>query len=226
MAAAHRGPYTVGDVLTALSSHTRANAMSTLPDPSAPPEVFGLHELRQRWWILLVFGAVIIFLGLIFLSAAYVVAVTIYVTVFGFLLIFSGAAQVAQGILTRRWGGFLLHLLLGLLDVLIGVIFIRHPDFAADLLAMLLTFYLIIGGVSQIATAAIRRYPHRIWLYLAGGVTVVLGCILLSGLIQLGDDKNFGELILGTFIGVSLLFNGVSLVMLSLAVRRLPDPAI
>jgi uncharacterized membrane protein HdeD (DUF308 family) len=199
--------------------------VSVFIDPSAPPEVLGLHELRQRWWILLLLGVLIVLLGFVFLSSYLgMVAVTFYVMFFGFLLILSGGAQIAHGFLTRRWGGFFLHLLLGLLDIFIGVIFVRNPGAGADVLALLLTFYLIVGGFSQIATAAVRRYPHRIWLYLGGGVTVVLGLILLLGLVRVGPEQDyFSEVILGTFIGITLLFNGVSLIMLSLAVRRLPD---
>jgi uncharacterized membrane protein HdeD (DUF308 family) len=60
------------------------------------------------------------------------------------------------------------------------------------------------------------KYDHRPWLLLHGIICVLLGIsIAMSWPLS-------GDWVIGLFVGIDMLFNGVSLVMLALAARRAP----
>ena len=75
---------------------------------------------------------------------------------------------------------------------------------------------LIFQGIFRAVVAVAVRFPNWIWLLLSGVVTFLLGLSIwhqwpLSGL-----------WVIGLFVGVEMIFNGWSLVMLGLVAKNLP----
>jgi uncharacterized membrane protein HdeD (DUF308 family) len=204
-----------------LGLSNQEHVMSTASGPLSGPPEFTVEELRKHWGLIAGFGAGLIVLGVLLLSSyPFMVLGALGLVYFiGVLILLSGAAQIANAIIIRAWGGFFLFLLTGILDILIGIFFLRKPDAAADVLVFLLAAYFLVGGLFRILIAAVRRFPHRLWLFATGAVAVLLGILLFSGLSQSGDIL-FSEMVLGTFLGIKVLFNGVSVLMLGLAARK------
>ena len=79
--------------------------------------------------------------------------------------------------------------------------------------------FFIVAGSFRILAAMIVRFPHWGWSLLNGIVTFLLGVIIYhhfpAGAIW----------VLGLLIGLEMLFHGWTWIMLSLAVRNLPDKA-
>src|SRR5690348_1901487 len=88
------------------------------------------HELRRNWVCFLAMGVTLIIAGLLAIGYP-VVATLATVELFGFLLLFGAAVQVVSGIWTRRWGGFFLHLLGGLLYLFLGAVIVERPGLGA-----------------------------------------------------------------------------------------------
>jgi uncharacterized membrane protein HdeD (DUF308 family) len=196
--------------------------MSSTLDPLAPPDDYTPYDLRDRWGWFLALGIALIILGFLFLFE-FVLAAQFLVRFYGWLLIFGGAIQIVHSFLARRWRGFFLNLLFGVLNIVLGFLFLIWTDIAIQAVALLILLYFITGGLVRILLALMARFPHRVWVFITGAVGVVLGFILLSGWLKYDrDNQDFSEMIIGIFIGVEMLFNGFSLVMLALAARRLP----
>jgi uncharacterized membrane protein HdeD (DUF308 family) len=124
--------------------------------------------------------------------------------------------QAAHACSCKGWGGFFIDLLTGILYVVVGFMVVANPGTTAVALTLLIAMFLIFGGIFRIVVAAVVRFQNWVWLLLHGVVNLLLGIAIwrqwpLSGL-----------WVIGLFVGIDMLFNGWSLVMLGLAAKNLP----
>jgi len=179
----------------------------------------GAEELRRNWGWFLALGIFLVILGVIALGAS--VAMTIAsIVLFGWLMIIGGAVEALHAFWRQRgWGGVFIDLLSGILYVVVGFLMVANPGVAAVTLTLLIALFLMFGGLFRIIVAVMLRFPHWGWLAFHGLINLVLGVAIwrqwpLSGL-----------WVIGLFIGVDLLLNGWSLIMLGLAARSLRPAA-
>ena len=127
-------------------------------------------------------------------------------TLNGVFFIVAGAAEIGIGMHAQGWGRFFLWVLGGLLYVATGVICILNPVFASTVLTLVL-------GAGLIAAGVVRAYlgfqlpsgQPRGLVFLAAAVTFLLGLIIV---IHWPLSSTY---VLGTLLGVDLLFHGVGL---------------
>jgi uncharacterized membrane protein HdeD (DUF308 family) len=189
-------------------------------DPAPRPWQFGprieedLRRLKDSWLWFVILGVALILLGMAALS--YSVLFTIAsVEVFGFFLIIGAVILIGASFFTGSWGGFFLTLLTGALQLIAGVICVRHPLEAAVVSTMLLAVVFIVGGLFRIVFALSERFRSWPWVLLNGVVTLMLGLMIWAQL------PFSGLWVIGTFLGIDLIFNGASFLALGLGVRRL-----
>lgn len=177
-----------------------------------PPLVIGDALRRHSGWFL-VLGIVLIILGVV--ALAYDVLTTVAsVLVFGWLLLIGGIVEIVHGFQTHRWGGFFLHLLGGLVFLLAGLLFIVNPLTAALTLTLFLGAFFLLGGIFEIIGALRLRAPHWGWQVLGGVITAVLGVLLWA------QWPVSGLWFIGFAVGISLIFRGLSWLMLGMMARR------
>lgn len=177
--------------------------------------LFGLDELRKRWGWVLGLGIVLVVLGTVALGSAVFVTLAT-VVFFGWLMMFGGLLQVANAYAYRGWSGFFIDMLAGLLSLVVGFLMVAHPAATAITLTILIACFLIFGGLFRIAIALMIPFHYRIWMLLHGAVNVALGMMIWR---QWPLD---GLLVIGLFVGIDLIFNGWSLIMLGLTAKKLP----
>jgi uncharacterized membrane protein HdeD (DUF308 family) len=132
------------------------------------------------------------------------------------LLIFSGAAHLVFAWHTRTTGGILWGILLGILYVFVGAYLLLHPVAGLASLTLALAFYLFAEGVLELVLAfVLRPMLGSGWLILDGIITLVLAGMIWK------TWPSSTEWVIGTLVGISMLFSGISRLMLSLAARRL-----
>lgn len=175
----------------------------------------GMEKLRRHWGLCVVLGIASVILGTVALGASGIVTLA-SVLFFGWLLVIGGAVQAVHAFWFRRWGGFFRHLLGGVLGIVVGGLMVARPVAGALSLTLLLAAFFVVGGVSRIMTALAIRFPGRGWTLLSGVVTLLLGIVIwrqwpISGL-----------WVIGTFVGIDLIFDGWSLVMLGMRARQQP----
>jgi uncharacterized membrane protein HdeD (DUF308 family) len=158
-------------------------------------------------------GIALVILGIVAVGSALFMTLTT-VLIFGVLLIMGAIFQIVAAIWGRNWKGFILHLLMGVLYFVAGVFMIDNPLEAASALTLLIAACLIGSGILRIVFSALQRFEGWGWLILNGVVALVLGASIwkqwpLSGL-----------WVIGLFVGIEMLFSGVSWIMLGLSVRR------
>jgi uncharacterized membrane protein HdeD (DUF308 family) len=148
-----------------------------------------------------------------------VFATLVAVTFFGILLVVGGGAQILSAFWAGQWSGFLLSLLAGILYVVVGGMMVARPFVGAEALTLLVGSFFLVGGIFRVVTAMTLRLHHWGWILLNGVVTSLLGLIVLA------EWPSSGLFVIGLFIGIDMLFNGWTWVMLSLGLRSLPKAA-
>ena len=134
--------------------------------------------------------------------------------VVAWLLVFSGVAHLVFGWHLRGIGGVLWQILLGALYLGIGVYLLVHPVAGLATLTLALAFYLFAEGLLEIILSfQVRPRQGWGWLLLDGIVTLILGVMIWR------TWPTSTEWVIGTLVGISMIFSGVTRLMLSLAAR-------
>jgi uncharacterized membrane protein HdeD (DUF308 family) len=143
--------------------------------------------------------------------------------------------------LRSKWGWFLV---LGIVLIVLGILALGAPLVMTLTTVMLFGVLLVVGGGAEIVSAfwaskwsgfflhvlsgvlhlvvgiivsVVHRFPQWGWVLLNGIVTLLLGILIWRGW------PEASLWVIGTFVGVDLLFNGWSWVMLALAARKIPN---
>jgi uncharacterized membrane protein HdeD (DUF308 family) len=133
----------------------------------------------------------------------------------GWLLIVSGAIHLVFAWHTRTTGGLIWELLLGALYIGTGVYALLHPVAGLASLTLLLAGYLFAEGVLELVLSfRLRPMAGANWLLIDGIVTLILGILIWR------TWPSSTEWVIGTLVGISMLFSGISRLSLSLAARR------
>jgi len=138
------------------------------------------------------------------------------VFIVAWLLVVSGGAHLAFAWYTRTAGGFIWELLLGIAYVLIGVYVLLHPAVGLASLTLALAIYLFAEGILELLLGfLLRAMPGSGWLLFDGIITLILAIMIWRAW------PSSAEWVIGTLVGISMLFSGLCRLMLSLAARRL-----
>ena len=196
---------------TTMNHENQPTTATTASDPIAVVR-HELQAIRGHWWWFLVLGIAMEVLGTIALGSP-LIASTVTVTLFGFLLLSGGVMQIIGSIWAGRWQGFLLHLMVGILYAITGYLIVEAPLESTVELTRVVALFLLMSGIFRIVTALMVRFHDWGWVLLNGVITLLMGQMIL---------KNWpasGLWVIGMFVGIDMIFNGWSWIMLSLGLR-------
>jgi uncharacterized membrane protein HdeD (DUF308 family) len=176
-----------------------------------------LQAIRGKWIWLVVLGVSLIVLGTILLGSP-VIATLATVTTLGVLILLGGGAEIVGAFWCREWSGFFLALLSGVLGVVLGLMLLSNPIQGGITLTILLASFLFVGGIFKVAAAIAHRFDGWGWLLLSGAIDLVLGVMIWREL------PMSGLTIIGVLVGISLIFRGISWLMVGFALKRIPSP--
>ena len=138
----------------------------------------GLRRPRTRWGWFVALGIAQLVLGVIawFDVIAFTIAGVIFI---GALLVVAGAFQVVHAFMDREWGAFVLHLLVGILYVIGGLLLMDEPLEGSVIITILVAVSLIIGGIMRIVIGVRHRHMPGWWLIVVSGVISLLVGLML-----------------------------------------------
>ena len=187
--------------------------MKTTGEQAAAMELrWDLAALRRDWPWFVVLGVVLILVG-VFALASQVIASLLTAAMIGGLLLVAGAIESVGAFWSRRWSGFFLHLLSGLLSLVVGVLFVWAPLDAALALTLLMACLLLVGGTFRIVAAPTLRFENWTWSLTNGIIDLILGAM-----IWLAWPAS-GLWVIGMFLGISLVFRGFNWIALGATLR-------
>lgn len=162
-----------------------------------------IHAVHKMWGWYLALGIVLI------LSGAYVIlaggaGTLASVIVIGAVVLVAGIAQLIGAFMSRGAGHVILLLLVGVLDVIVGVMLMQHPGLGALTLTLLLAVLFVFGGFFRFITALTLRFPHYVWAAFSGIISVVLGVLLWM------QWPFSAAWFIGFIVGLNFIFSGIS----------------
>lgn len=173
-----------------------------------------LHAIRANWGWFVALGIAFVVLG--FIALAHVLVSTIATALYvGALILVGGVVQVIHAFRVQGWGRFFYWLLAGVLYVVAGALIMYNPLLGAGVITLLIGVALAVEGIFRIA-AGIGSRPGAGWgwIVFSGLVTLLLGAIIIA---QWPVNSVY---ILGLFLGIDLIVNGIGTFFFGLALRR------
>ncbi len=163
------------------------------------------------WGWLLALGILTALFGLIII--ANVVAATAAGMAFlGILLL---AAAIVQLFAAFRGPDHGSHLLVGILYGLAGVAFLSRPLAASIGLTVIVGFaFIVVGALRLYVGNHVRRVANGTWIMLGGVVSIIAGLMILTGL------PTTALWVIGFIIGIEMLMNGITYMLLALGIRH------
>jgi uncharacterized membrane protein HdeD (DUF308 family) len=174
-----------------------------------------LH-LRAEWCWFFCLGILLVICG----TAAIVFPVVsslATVALLGVALLIGGVAIIIATIWAGHWSGHLLQLLIGVFYIVAGILITDAPLRSTIALTAVIATIFILVGLFRIVAAFVVRFPHWEWAVLNGAITFLLGFIIYRHFPQ------SSLWVIGVLVGVEMIFNGWTWIILSLAIRRIPD---
>jgi uncharacterized membrane protein HdeD (DUF308 family) len=140
------------------------------------------------------------------------IAVTILV---GWLMVFNGAAHLVYAWHARLGGGLLWGILLGFIYIVAGGYLLANPVAGLATLTLVLAVYLFVESILEfIMSYSLRPMRGSGWLLFDGIITLILAIMIWR------TWPSSSLWVIGTLVGISMLFSGVARLTISLAARR------
>jgi uncharacterized membrane protein HdeD (DUF308 family) len=178
----------------------------------ADAAVTGTLKKASGWGI--AYAILIIIVGFLAISLPLASGIGITIVV-GWLLVFSGIFHLADAFHAKGAGSFFWRFLVGLVYIVGGLYIVFHPAFGLLTLTFVLGIILLVQGVVGIVSFFRHRTMHG-----AGWVLFNALVTLLLGLIIWWDGPRAAVWVIGTLVGVNLIFSGFSRLMIWSAVRK------
>ena len=185
--------------------------------PTMTLEQVGLTNIKKNWFWYLLMGILLIVFGSMAIGRTCLFTKVSMVFI-GWIMIAAGGVQTLNAFVNGRgWGGFFFDLLTGILYVVVGFMVVANPAATAVTMTLVIAVYLMFDGGSRLAGSLSVKLPNRSWVFLSGLVSLLLGISIWR------QWPYSGTWVIGLFVGIQMIMNGWSTVMLSLAVKNIPD---
>jgi uncharacterized membrane protein HdeD (DUF308 family) len=184
---------------------------------TTPATLSALAPKAINWSIAL--SVLLILAGLFALLVPFVSGVAITL-IFGWLMIVSGITHFVFAFKTHTTGGRLWELLIGVIYAFTGVYLILHPLDALLALTLILACYLFFEAIVEFIQYFQLSPRHGAgWLIVDGIITLILAIMIWR------SWPASSVWVIGTLVGISMIFSGFSRLMLSLAAKRILNRA-
>jgi uncharacterized membrane protein HdeD (DUF308 family) len=124
--------------------------------------------------------------------------------VFGWIFIFAGVAQIAYAFQSKEAGQVAWKLILGLLYLFAGIVVVARPLEGVLAFTLVLGITMFVQGIIQVSIAFQLRRTSATWgwMLVSGLVGIIFGIFVWSSF------PFSAAWLIGTLIGVNLLFDG------------------
>ena len=171
-----------------------------------------LREFGRSWWIFLVAGLVWIFVSLMVLQFDQTSINTISAIV-GIVFLLAAVEEALHAVFTRGW--MWLHLLLTVVFLVGGAWAFVYSTMTFGVLAIMLSWFLLLGGTVEIVASLMNRDAELWWLGLVTGIVLVAVAFW-----AIGDPDRSGWLLV-LWVGLGAFFRGLGRIVFAFQVRSL-----
>ena len=174
------------------------------------------HQATGLWWLPLSLGVLSAIAGVIVLAKPSNSLATLAV-VAGIFIVLNGIAELCSSLIgsTESRG---IVALLGVLNLIVGVVLIRHPVGGVTFVAVLLGVWLIAIGAIRFVLS-FESGSHRVWNLVVAAVEVVAGIVIIA-------NPHIGFATLALLVGLAFIVSGASLFLLGIGMHSAKDDTV
>jgi uncharacterized membrane protein HdeD (DUF308 family) len=176
-------------------------------------------DLRGATTWSIVLSVLIMTAGLLAIALPLIAGIAVTLIV-AWMLIFTGVLHIAFAFRAEHARMAVWQVLLGLVYGFIGVYILMHPVAGLAGLTFAIAVYLFAEAVLELALAIqLRPAPGTGWLIFDSIITFILAVMIFY------TWPSSAAWVVGALVGISMLFSGMTRLMLTLAARRTVAPA-
>lgn len=169
-------------------------------------------------WVLWLVAGLISIAGGFFALANPFVATLAAEQIAGWMFAFVGAMVIVSAFSDKGWTGWILSLILGVLVLIFGISLISNPLAGVLTLTALSAILMAASGIAKVLLAFTSQAQNlRGILIVSGLISVVLAGMIIANWPQ------SALLVLGIYLSIELISNGISLVVLAFGRKAVED---
>ena len=107
------------------------------------------------------------------------------------------------------------HMMAAVLFAVVGILILWRPLVTAEILTLLMGAFFLVAGLFHIIAPAMISLPDWGWHVLNGVITLLLGILVLA------QWPVSGLWVIGLFVGIELIFYGITWIALALHLRAM-----
>ncbi len=174
------------------------------------------HESDPKVW-LVVLGLLLVLVGVGALVFPFLTTLSVEILV-GSAFLAAGVVTVFHAFSAKGWRGFFWELLIGILYAVAGIAFLVNPFGGAVALTVMLGSLFLTEGILRIVLGfQIRPASNWGWIIASGGVSILLGLLILAGM------ANGSSLaVIGMLVGVNFVFAGSAFIAIGAGYGTMP----
>jgi uncharacterized membrane protein HdeD (DUF308 family) len=173
---------------------------------------------RETTWSI-VLSVLIMIAGFLAIAIPYIAGVA-FTLIVAWMLIFAGVLHIAFAFRAGRARMAVWQVFLGLVYGFIGTYILLNPVAGLAGLTFAIAVYLFAEAVLEMVLAIqLRPAPGTGWLIFDSIITFILAVMIWS------TWPSSATWVVGVLIGISMLFSGMTRLMMTLAARRIVAPA-
>lgn len=169
-------------------------------------------QARKDWGWYVALGVLLILVGAYAIWAEGT-ATLASVFALGIVLLIAGIGQIVAAFMARGAGHVILLLLVGVLDIIVGLMLLEHPIGGALAVTLLLAALLVFGGVYRFVSALWLQFPNYGWVAISGILSTILGILLWA------QWPISAIWFIGFVVGLNFIFAGISWTLLGLKLK-------
>ena len=179
-----------------------------------------LHRAKKNAGWLIALGVLEILVGLAAIFSPLIAGVAVVITV-GVVMLIVGITRIISAFMAGSFGSGVLAFLWGLLVTVAGYYFITHPALGLKSLTLFVAVALAIDGVMRVIMS-FQMKPANGWGWmLFGGIVSVILAVMVFNQFPVS-----AVWLVGTLVGISVLFNGFTTLTVAMAARRLASAGV
>ncbi|TWI98084.1 uncharacterized membrane protein HdeD (DUF308 family) [Mucilaginibacter frigoritolerans] len=170
----------------------------------------GIDRSIRHWWVFLIRGILFVLVG-IYMIASPVASFITLGFLFGLIIFVAGVSELFHVVQDRTQTGRSWHLMLGIIDLILGAVLMSHVTASMAILRIVLGLWFLFRGVSLFM---FLRRTGSSWLLIAGAaLTFIFGLLILF-------NPTFGDLTIIIWTAIAFIVTGFFNIAIGLMMRR------
>ena len=174
------------------------------------------RKMNKNWKLLLIIGALTLLLGIVGMSMNVTMTIVSIVYI-GFFIILGGILHLIDAFIVDGWKNKLFGALIAVTYLIAGSLMIRYPEASAAWFTLFIAVFFLFVGAFRIFIGFQLRKENKAWAWtVVSGVTAIL-----LGILIYAQWPVSGLWVIGLFVSIELIMQGISTITVAMAVRSL-----